>query len=43
MAAFGLLAQVILTPLQATPVNPPNVLNPDNVPITPAPQTPTPI
>ena len=28
---------------QATPVNPPNVLNPDNVPITPAPQTPTPI
>lgn len=28
---------------QVTPINPPNILNPDNVPITPAPQTPTPI
>lgn len=28
---------------QAVPINPPNVLNPDNVPITPIPQTPTPI
>lgn len=28
---------------QAVPINPPNVLNPDNVPITPLPQTPTPI